>query len=90
MDPIVKSLYMYFYGNKGLALKYIKYAILPHGALEILCMTGGSRAFLDKHVKFGSNLYFRLLEMKSKEVREEWGREAVHHSRSLRNVKKLK
>lgn len=89
MDPIIKSLYLFFYG-KPRVLKYIKNSIPPKVALERLFRTNGSREFIEKYIKFGSQLYFRLLEIKSKEAREEWGREAVHHSRDVKNVRRNK
>jgi len=92
MDPLVKILYLYFYKKeiKAQFLKYTNVTIPSNKSIERLFMSDGTRDFVEKHVVFGSKLYFKFLEIKSKEAREEWGREAIHHSRSLRDVKGCK
>ena len=92
MDPLIKTLYLYFYQKETKAqfLKYTNVTIPSNKSIERLFMLDGTRDFVEKHVVFSSKLYFKFLEIKSKEAREECGREAIHHSRSMRDVKKHK
>ena len=92
MDPLVKTLYLYFYKKevKAQFLKYTNVTIPSSKSIERLFYTAGARVFVERHVAYGSTLYFKLLELKSKEVREEWGREAIFHSRNLKNVRRKK
>jgi hypothetical protein len=48
----------------------------------------GLKDFVERYVMFGSKLYFKILELKSKEAREEWSREAVYHSRNIKNLRR--
>ena len=77
MDKTIKFLYikMYAKGVKDYSMLF-RY---PQTA-----------SFIRKYAAFGSTLYFRGLEAKSKEAREEWGRHAVHHTRNIRNVRHKK
>jgi len=74
MDKQIRALYVFFYKNDRIAYHNLgdKYEI---------------RYFVEKYVIFGSPLYFRLMETKSKEAREEWGKDEVFHSRNIKDIK---
>lgn len=57
-------------------------------SVESLFNHDGTRSFVESYVVFGSPIYFKFLEIKSKEAREEWGRHAINHSRNIKNIKK--
>lgn len=94
MNTLMKALYLHFYAktDKKLEADIKKYlgnsARAPAGSIESLLRYPNTRDFISKYVVFGSNLYFRFLELKSKDAREEWGREAVYHSRNIKNVRR--
>jgi hypothetical protein len=92
MDPLMKALYFYFYRDEVWGYENLKKIlgdrVSSRKSIEHLFRTPGAQDFIQRHTVFGSSLYFRVLEIKSKEAREEWGREAVHHTRSLKNIRK--
>lgn len=90
----MKTIYLYFYKNiDRLHMEQLEWekrvgiSILQHPKIiEKLFRHDGTRFFVEQYVIFGSPLYFKFLEIKSKETREEWGREAIHHSRGIKKT----
>jgi hypothetical protein len=85
MDRLMKTMYLYFYRKPSMF--EIKYSIKAGTNIERLFKNDGTRTFVENYAVFGSELYFKFLEIKSKEAREEWGREAVYHTRPLKRRK---
>jgi hypothetical protein len=95
MDKLMRTLYLYFYKEPdmrayNLAKQVKTPAVLHPKSIEKLFRYDGTRAFVEKYVVFGSQLYFKFLEIKSKEAREAWGREAIHHLRDIKNIRRGK
>jgi len=75
-------------GEGGLKRLFRVDAFTHQSSIERLFARDGLKDFVERYVVFGSKLYFKTLELKSKEAREEWSREAVYHSRNIRSIKK--
>lgn len=90
----MKTLYLHFYKDIGsIYIEQLNWAqkvgipMMHPKSIESLFRHDGTRQFIEQYIVFGSQLYFKFLEIKSKEAREEWGREAVHHSRNIKNLR---
>ena len=90
----MKTIYLYFYKNTDHMVEQFRWAqkvgmpMTHPNSIERLFRNDGTRSFVERFVVFGTPLYFKFLEIKSKEAREEWGREAAHHSRDIKKIRR--